>query len=60
MTAGALLLLEDGRYAVTGPVLAVGGREDLTAWIKRRLRRSSDDERAWLQGVIGTLGAEGY
>ena len=59
-TAGALLLLEDGRYAVTGPVLAVGGREDLTAWIKRRLRRSSDDERAWLQGVIGTLGAEGY
>ncbi len=57
---GALVLLEDGRYAVTGPLLAVGGREDLTAWSKRRLGRAEPDERAWLQGVIGTLGAEGY
>jgi cell volume regulation protein A len=57
---GALVLLEDGRYAITGPVLALGGREDLTEWSKRRLRRAEADERAWLQGVIGTLGAEGY
>ena len=58
--AGALVVLDDGRYAITGPVLAVGGREDLTDWSKGRLRRADADERAWLQGVIGTLGAEGY
>ena len=57
---GALVVLADGRYAVTGPVLAVGGREDLTAWTKRRLVRADGDERAWLQGVIGTLGADVY
>jgi cell volume regulation protein A len=57
---GALVLLEDGRYALTSPVLAVGGREDLAAWTKRRLRRADGDERAWLQGVIGTLVADRY
>ena len=55
---GALVVLEDGRYALAGPVLAVGGREDLIAWARRRLTRAGDDERAWLQGVIGTLGAD--
>ncbi len=57
---GALALLEDGRYAVSGPVLAIGGREDLAAWAKRRLTGADNDERAWLQGVIGALGADRY
>jgi potassium/hydrogen antiporter len=55
---GALVVLDDGRYAITGPVLAIGGREDLTVWARRRLSRADDDERAWLQGVIGNLGAD--
>ena len=57
---GALVVLTDGRYAVTGPVLAVGGREDLAVWAKRRLASAEGDERPWLQGVIGTLGADLY
>jgi cell volume regulation protein A len=57
---GALVVLDDGRYAVTGPVLARGGREDLSDWAKRRFAGADGDERAWLQGVIGTLGADRY
>jgi potassium/hydrogen antiporter len=56
--AGALVALEDGRYAITGPILAIGGREDVTAWARRRLARADGDERAWLQGVVGNLGAD--
>jgi cell volume regulation protein A len=55
---GALAVLDDGRYAVTGPQLAVGGREDVTDWAKRRLATAGPEERAWLQGVIGSLGAD--
>jgi cell volume regulation protein A len=58
---GCLALLEDGRYAVAGPVLAVGAREDLATWVQRRLRDADGaEERSWFQGVIGTLGAERY
>jgi cell volume regulation protein A len=59
-TAGSLVLLADGRYAVTGPVLAVGSRDDVSTWAQRRLREVGPEERSWLQGVIGTLGAERY
>ncbi|MDQ4041121.1 MAG: potassium/proton antiporter, partial [Actinomycetota bacterium] len=55
---GALAVLEDGRYAATGPVLAVGGREDLADWARRRMRNADEDERAWLQTVIGALAAD--
>jgi len=57
---GALVLLLDGRYAITSPVLAVGGREDLIAWARRRLPRVDQAERAWLQTVIGALAADQY
>jgi cell volume regulation protein A len=57
---GALVALEDGRYAVIGPLVAVGGRESLATWATRRLRRldGGDPERAWLQNVVGALAAD--
>jgi potassium/hydrogen antiporter len=58
--AGALVALEDGRYAVIGTLVAVGGRQSLTSWATRRLRRldGGDPERAWLQNVVGALAAD--
>jgi potassium/hydrogen antiporter len=57
---GALVALEDGRYAVVGPLVAVGGRESLASWAIRRLRRlpGDDPERGWLQNVVGALAAD--
>ena len=57
---GALVVLRDGRYAVTSPLLAIGGREDLTGWLRRRVRHADDAELAWLQTVIGALAADLY
>ncbi len=60
--SGSLLLLADGRYALTSPqLLAVGGRRQLSAWISRRLARAnpSTAERAWLQEAAGALSAPG-
>ena len=53
---GALVVLEDGRFAVTGPLLAIGGPLQLQRYARRRL--SSEEEaaaRAWWQEVIGAL-----
>jgi cell volume regulation protein A len=55
---GSLTVLADGRYAVTSPALAVGGRNDVIEWARRRLAGGSDDDRAWLQTVIGALAAD--
>jgi cell volume regulation protein A len=57
---GALVALADGRYAVVGPLVAVGGRQALTNWAWRRLRRlpAGDAEREWLQNVVGALAAD--
>ena len=55
---GGLWIVADGRYAVTGPVAAVGGAKDLSAWAGRRLAVAAPDERAWLQTVIGALAAD--
>jgi potassium/hydrogen antiporter len=53
---GALVLLVDGRYALTGPTLAVGGPRQVQAYARRRLAREADDTaRAWWQEVIGAL-----
>jgi cell volume regulation protein A len=53
---GAVVLLDDGRYAITGPTVAVGGRELLTQHARRQLRKSSSDaERAWWEEAIGAL-----
>ncbi|HUR85166.1 MAG TPA: potassium/proton antiporter, partial [Solirubrobacteraceae bacterium] len=52
---GALVVLSDGRYAVTGPQVLVGSREQLQWHSCRRLRQAvSDAERAWWQEVIGS------
>jgi cell volume regulation protein A len=56
--AGGLWVLEDGRYAVTGPVAAAGSAGDLSDWAAKRLRSAVPDERAWLQTVIGALAAD--
>ena len=56
--AGGLWVLADGRYAVTGPVGAIGGRGDVSDWAARRMRTAAADERAWLQTVIAALAAD--
>ena len=57
---GALVVLDDGRYAVTGPLIAIGSRESLRGWSERRLRQldPDDDETAWLQNVNGALATD--
>jgi NhaP-type Na+/H+ and K+/H+ antiporter len=52
---GALVALEDGRYAVTGPLLIDGSRDDVTAYARRRAQAADPDDRAWLQTVVGAL-----
>jgi cell volume regulation protein A len=55
-TRGALVLLVDGRYAVTGPLLAQGGALQLQRYARRRLSSEEDAAaRAWWQEVIGAL-----
>jgi cell volume regulation protein A len=56
----AVVVLADGRFAVTGPdLIAVGGRQTLARWCARRARTDSvsPQERAWLQEAIGTIDA---
>jgi cell volume regulation protein A len=58
--SGSLLLLADGRYALTSPqLLAVGARRQLAGWVAGRLRDAelSPTDRAWLQEVAGVLAA---
>jgi potassium/hydrogen antiporter len=51
---GALVILADGRFAVTGPILMMGPPTQLQAQARRRLIRADDDaEIAWWQEVIG-------
>jgi cell volume regulation protein A len=53
---GCLVLLEDGRYAVVGPVMALGSRQALNDWVRRRMRPGvSDNERVWWEEVLGAL-----
>src|SRR3954451_15190359 len=53
---GALVALEDGRFGVSGPLLAVGPSGELQAFARRRLATaSSPGERAWWQEVVGAL-----
>jgi potassium/hydrogen antiporter len=56
---GALMLLADGRYAVTGDgLVAVGGRRQLAAWAARRIAAAEGGgARAWWQEVAGVLNA---
>ena len=57
---GSLILLADGRYAITSAeLLAVGGRHQLAAWSARRIGRPqiNAQEKAWWQEVTGALAA---
>lgn len=56
---GALVLLADGRYAVSGETLvAVGGRRQVADWASRRFTAAEDGgARAWWQEVAGVLNA---
>ena len=54
--AGALVSLADGRFAVTGALLAVGPAGELQAFARRRLGRAATaGERAWWREVVGAL-----
>jgi cell volume regulation protein A len=55
---GGLWVLADGRYALTGSLSVIGSRGDLTEWARRRMRRATNDEQAWLQDVIGALASD--
>jgi cell volume regulation protein A len=58
--SGALVLLADGRYAVTGEsLIAIGGRRRLAEWCVRRagMPGPSAAERAWWQELAGALSA---
>jgi cell volume regulation protein A len=59
-TPGALVALADGRYALTGPLVVVGSRRDLTQFATRRMRQLPRDspERPWLQNVIGAMASD--
>jgi cell volume regulation protein A len=53
---GALVALEDGRFAVTGPLVAIGGPLQIQRYCRRRLSSEEDAAaRAWWQEVIGAL-----
>ena len=54
---GALVTLADGRFAYTGPLVAVGSAAQVQDSARRRLRQSGDDdaEQAWWREVIGAL-----
>jgi potassium/hydrogen antiporter len=53
---GSLVVLVDGRFAVTGPLLALGGPLQLQRYARRRLAAEEDAAaRAWWQEVIGAL-----
>jgi potassium/hydrogen antiporter len=53
---GALVALADGRFAVTGPLVAVGPAGELQAVARRRLARAErPGERAWWREVVGAL-----
>jgi potassium/hydrogen antiporter len=53
---GSLVALDDGRYAVTGPTIAVGSAADVQRYARGRLERSQTEaERGWWQEVIGAV-----
>jgi cell volume regulation protein A len=53
---GALVVLDDGRFAVSGPLMAIGPSTELQAFARRRLATAAGPgERAWWQEVVGAL-----
>jgi cell volume regulation protein A len=58
---GALVLLQDGRFAVVGNgVAAVGGTRQLSRYCRDRIRGAENpQERAWWQEVAGVISQRG-
>jgi cell volume regulation protein A len=55
---GALVLLEDGRYGVSGAAVTIGGPRELQDTARRKIRHAATDaERAWWREVVGALAA---
>jgi cell volume regulation protein A len=55
---GAVVLLEDGRYGLTGTIVALGNAAQVQRAARRRLRLAkTDSERAWWREAIGALAA---
>jgi potassium/hydrogen antiporter len=53
---GALVELDDGRYAFTGPVMATGSASALQTAARRRLEHATTDAaKEWWREVIGAL-----
>lgn len=53
---GALVALADGRYAYTGPLVAVGSPRQLQEAARRRLHTAdAAEEQAWWREIIGAL-----
>jgi len=56
---GALVLLDDGRFALTGPVVSVGSSQALQRNVRRRIPAARNDgERAWWAEVVAALVGE--
>jgi hypothetical protein len=54
--SGALVRLADGRHAITGATLTVGGAADLQRYVSARLAKAADEaERAWWTALAVTL-----
>ncbi|MDQ3102374.1 MAG: potassium/proton antiporter [Actinomycetota bacterium] len=56
----AVVVLVDGRFAITGPkLIALGGRRNLSRWAAERAERASTSaqDRSWLQEAIGVIDA---
>jgi cell volume regulation protein A len=55
---GALVVLEDGRYALTGPVLLVGDGAAVRGYAYERQRRAgASAQQIWWRDVLDALGA---
>jgi cell volume regulation protein A len=51
---GALVVLADGRYAVSGAIAIVGSRQAVQGAARRKLQGAPDDaEAGWWQEVVG-------
>ncbi len=55
---GCLVVLDDGRYAVCGQVVAVGARRQIIRWLETRQRTASAEERAWMRTIIGAVATD--
>ena len=59
--AGALVLLADGRYGVSGPTVTIGSPRQVRTAARRKIRHASTEaERAWWREVVGALAAPEY